>query len=62
MMVVFWSKRTTPSPTTIRGQDVELVDTYRHHRVHLINKLDWKVICEQERNGQTQLSDESQVF
>lgn len=35
------NKRTPPTPTTIYGEDVEIVDTYRYLGVHKNNKLEW---------------------
>lgn len=31
----------TPYPITIRGEEVEIVDSYRFIGVHISNRLDW---------------------
>ncbi|KAI4903258.1 hypothetical protein NFI96_009778 [Prochilodus magdalenae] len=46
MVMDFRRRRSTISPITIMGQNVELVDTYKHLGVQLNNKPDWKANTE----------------
>ncbi|XP_036412898.1 uncharacterized protein LOC118797738 [Colossoma macropomum] len=46
IVVDFRRKRTTNSPITIVGQNVELIDTYKYLGVLLDNKLDWRANTE----------------
>ena len=41
MVVDFRRKRTETMPMTIRGEDVDVVDSYESLGVHLIDRLDW---------------------
>ena len=36
------SKKKTPVPITIQGEEVEIVDTYKFLGVHLNKDLDWR--------------------
>ena len=64
MVVAFRKKRSTISPITIMGQNVELVDTYRHLGVLLHNKLDWRATQRLSTEGeeQTLLLEKAQVL
>ena len=56
MVVHFGRKRKTPTPITIRGEEVEIVDRYKYLGVHINNKLDWKHNTEAlYRKGQSRL-------
>ena len=56
MVVHFGRSRRTPTPITIRGEEVEMVDSYKYLGVHINNKLDWTDNTEAlYRKGQSRL-------
>ncbi len=42
LVIDFWRNRKPPTPITIQGEEVEIVDSYKYLGVYINNKLDWK--------------------
>lgn len=56
MVVDFRRNKPLPSPVSISGRDVDLVDTYKYLGVTLDNKLDWSANTEAiYKKGQSRL-------
>jgi len=56
LVVDFRRNKSPPTPITIQGVDIEMVDSYKFLGVHLNNKLDWTDNTEAlYRKGQSRL-------